>query len=243
MEQNHLVWVISVWNTCIASDAENTDFVKYVGPMVKSERNLTGPIKPTFFSDQMSAIVQDQISVFTNVRSGFPRFSSVAWFNSGLNILTGGLFSYSHFVLIEQNHLVWVIIVWNTCIASDAENTDFVKYVGPTVKSDRNLTGPIKPTFFSDQMSAIVQDQISVFTNVRSGFPSFSSVAWFPVKVKFLMEGLFHGKKRMVDTSDGAERKRNQKYGANRVKRTLIEQWKTGQPWLLLSVLWHTCVH
>ena len=27
-------------------------------------------------------------------------------------------------------------------------------------------------------------------------------------------------KKRMVDTSDGAERKRNQKYGANRVERT-----------------------
>ena len=39
------------------------------------------------------------------------------------------------------------------------------------------------------------------------------------------------------DTSDGAEHKRNQKYGANRVERTLIEQWKTGQPWLLLSVL------
>ena len=39
------------------------------------------------------------------------------------------------------------------------------------------------------------------------------------------------------NTSDGAERKRNQKYGANRVERTVIEQWKTGQPWLLLSVL------
>ena len=62
--------------------------------------------------------------------------------------------------------------------------TDFAKYVGPTVKSERNLTGPIKPTFFSDQMSAIVQDRISVFTDVRSGFPRFSSVAWFPVKVK-----------------------------------------------------------
>ena len=37
-------------------------------------------------------------------------------------------------------------------------------------------------------------------------------------------------------TLDGAERKRNHKYGADRVERTLIEQWKTGQPWLLLSV-------
>ena len=72
---------------------------------------------------------------------------------------------------------------------------DFAKYVGPTVKSNRNLTGPIKPTFFSDQMSAIVQDRISVFTDVRSGFPRFSSVAWFPVKVKILMEGLFREKR------------------------------------------------
>ena len=44
-------------------------------------------------------------------------------------------------------------------------------------------------------MSAIVQDQIYVFTDVRSGFPRFSSVAWFRVKVKILMEGLFRGKK------------------------------------------------
>ena len=34
--------------------------------------------------------------------------------------------------------------------------------------------------------------------------------------------GAVHGKKQTVDTSDGAERKRNQKYGANRVARTLI---------------------
>ena len=34
-----------------------------------------------------------------------------------------------------------------------------------------------------------------MFTDVRSGFPRFSSVAWFPVKVKFLMEGLFRGKR------------------------------------------------
>ena len=27
--------------------------------------------------------------------------------------------------------------------------TDFAKYVGPTVKSDRNLTGPIKPMLIS----------------------------------------------------------------------------------------------
>ena len=87
-----------------------------------------------------------------------------------------------------------------------------------------------------------------MFTDVRSGFPRFSSVAWFPVKVKILMEGAVPWKKRtvVIDTSDGAERKRNQKYGAKRVERTLttlIEQWKTGQPWLLLSVLRHTCVH
>ena len=95
-------------------------------------------------------------------------------------------------------------------------------------------------------MSAIVQDRISVFTDVRSGFPRFSSVAWFPVKVKILMEPrAVPWKKRtvVIDTSDEAERKRNQKYGANRVERTLIEQLKTGQPWLLLSILRHTCVH
>ena len=44
------------------------------------------------------------------------------------------------------------------------QNADFAKYVGPTVKPNRNLTGPIKPTFFSDQMSAIVRDRIFVFT-------------------------------------------------------------------------------
>ena len=44
-------------------------------------------------------------------------------------------------------------------------------------------------------MSAIVQDRISVFTDVRSGFPRLSSVAWFPVKVKIFMEGLFRGKR------------------------------------------------
>ena len=55
---------------------------------------------------------------------------------------------------------------------------------------------------------------------------------------KILMEGLFRGKRGLsILNSDGAERKRNQKYGANRVERTLIEQWKTEQPWLLLSVL------
>ena len=41
--------------------------------------------------------------------------------------------------------------------------------------------------------------------------------------------------KEDVNTSDGAECKRNQKYEANRVERTLIEKWKTGQPWLLLN--------
>ena len=46
-----------------------------------------------------------------------------------------------------------------------------------------------------------------MFTDVRSGFPRFSSVGWFPVKVKILTEG----KKRTVNTSDGVERKRNQK--------------------------------
>ena len=79
--------------------------------------------------------------------------------------------------------------------------TDFAKHVGPTVKSDRNLIGPIKLTFFSDQMSAIVRDRISVFTNFRSRFPRFSFEAWFPVKVKILIprlnyfEGPFHGKR------------------------------------------------
>ena len=60
---------------------------------------------------------------------------------------------------------------------------DFAKYVGPTVKSNQNLIGAIKPTFFSDQMSAIVRDRISVFTDVRF-------LAWFPVKVKILIPGL-----------------------------------------------------
>ena len=85
----------------------------------------------------------------------------------------------------------------NTSVLRNAHvaQSDFAKYVGPTVKSDRNLTGPIKLTFFLDQMSAIVQDRISLFTDVRSGFPRFSSVAWFPVKVKILMEGLFRGKR------------------------------------------------
>ena len=36
--------------------------------------------------------------------------------------------------------------------------------------------------------------------------------------------GAVSWKKRTVNTSDGVERKRNQKYGANRVERTLIEQ-------------------
>ena len=72
---------------------------------------------------------------------------------------------------------------------------DFAKHVGPTVKSDR------KPMFFSDQMSAIVRDRISVFTDVRSRFPRFSFEAWFPVKVKILIprlnyfEGPFHGER------------------------------------------------
>ena len=80
--------------------------------------------------------------------------------------------------------------------AGKSRGPDFAKYVGPMVKYDRNLTGPIKPTFFSDQMSVIVvQDRISVLTDVRSGFPRFSSVAWFPLKVKILMEGLFRGKR------------------------------------------------
>ena len=64
------------------------------------------------------------------------------------------------------------------------------------------LIGPIKPTFFSDQMSAIVRDRISVFTDVCSRFPRFSFVAWFPVKVKILspklnyFEGAVSWKKR-----------------------------------------------
>ena len=100
---------------------------------------------------------------------------------------------------------------------------DFAKYVGPTVKSDRNLIGPIKPTFFSDQMSAIVWDQISMFTDVRSRFPRFSFVAWFPVKVKFwfldwiTLRRPFCGKRgRLIQcTSCGAECIRNQEYEAN----------------------------
>ena len=95
---------------------------------------------------------------------------------------------------------------------------DFAKYVGPTVKSDRNLIGPINSTFFSDQMSAIVRDRISVFTDVRSRFPRFSFVSWFPVKVKNLIprlnyfEGAVSWKKRTVGTSNGAECIRNQMY-------------------------------
>ena len=58
-----------------------------------------------------------------------------------------------------------------------------------------------------------------MFTDVHSGFPRFISVAWFPVKVKIFDGGAVPWKKRTVDTSDGAERKRNQKYGANRVER------------------------
>ena len=90
---------------------------------------------------------------------------------------------------------------------------DIAKYVGPTVKSDRNVIGPIKPTSFSDQMSAIVcmyvcrnilllrstlpdpqgdwtgTNELSganffELTNVRSRFPRFSFEASFPVKVK-----------------------------------------------------------
>ena len=119
---------------------------------------------------------------------------------------------------------------------------DFAKYVGPTVKSDRNLISPIKPTFFSDQMSAIVRDRISVFTDVCSWFPLFSFVAWFPVKVKILIPRLNYFEaavlwtKRTVDTSYGAECIRNQKYEANRVERTLTQQWKTRRPWLLLII-------
>ena len=67
---------------------------------------------------------------------------------------------------------------------------DFAKDVGPMVKSDRNLIGVIKPMFFSDQMSAIVRDRISVLTDVCSRFPRFSFVAWFPVKVKILIPRL-----------------------------------------------------
>ena len=98
-------------------------------------------------------------------------------------------------------------------------------------------------------MSAIVWDRISVFTNARSRFPRFSFVAWFPVKVKILIprlnyfEGAVSWKKRTVGTSYGSECIRNQKYEANRVERTLIEQWKTRRLWLLVSVLWHTCMH
>ena len=143
---------------------------------------------------------------------------------------------------VETTHCQ-VISAQSTCQISD-----FAKYVGPTVKSDRNLIGPIKPTSFSDQMSAIVRDWLFVFTDVRSWFPHFSFVAWFPVKVKFLFidwntsRGTFRGKKRMVNTSDGAECKRNQKYEANRVERTPIAKWKTGRPWLLLKILWHNNV-
>ena len=53
-----------------------------------------------------------------------------------------------------------------------------------------------------------------MFTDVRSGFPRF-----FLVKVKIFDGGAVPWKKRTVDTSDGAERKRNKKYGANRVER------------------------
>ena len=70
------------------------------------------------------------------------------------------------------------------------QSTDFAKYVGPTVKSDRILIDPIKPTSFSDQMSAIVWDRLSVFTDVCSRFPRFSFVAWFPEKVKIMIPRL-----------------------------------------------------
>ena len=58
-----------------------------------------------------------------------------------------------------------------TCIsvinmAANLARADFAKYVGPTVKSNRNLIGQIKPTFFLDQKSAIVLDRISMFTDV-----------------------------------------------------------------------------
>ena len=98
-------------------------------------------------------------------------------------------------------------------------------------------------------MSAIVRDRISVFTDVRSWFPGFSFVAWFPVKVKILIPRLNYfeaavlWKKRTLDTSYGAESIRNQKYEANRVERTLNEQWKILRPWLLLIVLCHTMIH
>ena len=48
-------------------------------------------------------------------------------------------------------------------------------------------------------------------------------------------EGVVLWKKRAVNTSDGAEYKRNQKYEANRIERIIIEQWKTGRPLLLLK--------
>ena len=126
--------------------------------------------------------------------------------------------------------------------------TNQTKYVGPTVKSDRNLIGPIKPTFFSDQMSAIVQDRISVFTDVHSRFPRVSFVAWFPVKLKLWFQEWitlrrpFCGKRGRLILLMG-QCVRNQKYEANRVERTLTEQWKTRRPWLWLIVLWHTCMH
>ena len=44
-------------------------------------------------------------------------------------------------------------------------------------------------------------------------------------------------KKRTVGTSKRAECIRNQKYEANRVERTLIEQSKTLRLWLLVSAL------
>ena len=50
-------------------------------------------------------------------------------------------------------------------------------------------------------------------------------------------EGAVPWEKRTVDTSDGVECKKNQKYEADRVERTLNEIWNTGLPWLLLSVL------
>ena len=70
-------------------------------------------------------------------------------------------------------------------------------------------------------------------TDVRSRFPRFSFVAWFPVKVNILIprlncfEAAVSWKKRTVDTFYGAECIRNQKYEANRAERTLTEQWKT----------------
>ena len=50
-------------------------------------------------------------------------------------------------------------------------------------------------------------------------------------------EGAVSWKKRTVGTFNGAECIRNQKYEANRVERTLIEQWKSQRLWLLVSVL------